>query len=98
MDNDIFEYDIYTLTDEEGNESEFRLLATCEYEDAKYCALSPIDADGNDLGDEYVILRADKDENDEECLVSIDDDDEFDAVADIFDDEFADVDYDGENE
>ena len=98
MENDIFDYDIYTLTDEEGNESEFRLLATCEYEGAKYCALSPIDAEGNDIGDEYVILRADKDDGDEACLVSIDDDDEFDAVADIFDDEFADVDYDEENE
>lgn len=98
MDNDIFEYDVYTLTDEEGNESEFRLLSTTEYEGAKYCALAPIDKDGNDIGDEYVILRAEKDEDGEECLVSIEDDDEFDAVADIFDDEFADIDYDGESE
>ena len=98
MAEDIFEYDEYTLTDENGEESKFRLLSTTEYQGAKYCALAPIDDEGNDIGDEYVILRAEKDEDGEECLVSIEDDDEFDAVADYFDDEFSDIDYDGESE
>lgn len=98
MENESFEFDIYTLTDEEGNESEFRLLSSCDYQDNKYCALSPIDPDGNDVGDEYVILRCEKDENGDECLVSIEDDDEFEALADLFDDEFADIDYDGASE
>ena len=36
-----------------------------------------------------------EDEDGEMMLVTIDDDDEFDAVADIFDDElFSDIDYD----
>ncbi len=86
--------DIYTLTDEDGNEMDFRLLSSTEYNGFTYHAMVEIDKDGNDKSDEYVVLRAEKDENGEESLVTIDDDDEFDAVADIFDDEFADIDYD----
>ena len=44
---------------------------------------------------EYVILRAEKDENGEDSLVTIDDDEEFDDVADYFDDLFSEeIDYD----
>ena len=44
------------------------------------------------------MLRGEKDENGEEILVSIEDDEEFDRIADIFDDEFADIDSDMEPE
>ena len=45
--------------------------------------------------EEYVILRLELDETGEETLVTIDDDDEFDRVADYFEDElFNTVDYD----
>ena len=40
-----------------------------------------------------MILRLEM-EDGEEMLVSIDDDEEFDRVADFFDDQFADIDYD----
>ncbi len=96
MDNEMIEYDVYTLTDEEGNQTEFRLLESCEFEGHVYRALAPIDEEGNDVGDEYVILRCEADEDGEECLVTIEDDDEFDSVADIFDDNFADIDHDGQ--
>ena len=44
---------------------------------------------------EYVILKtAHDDETDEDILVTIDDDDEFDRVADLFEDEFMTMDYD----
>ena len=44
---------------------------------------------------EYVILREEKDENGEYSLVSVDDDEEFDDVADKFDDMFSEeIDYD----
>ena len=47
---------------------------------------------------EYVILRAEKDENGEDSLVTIDDDEEFDDVADYFDDLFSEeIDYDAKN-
>ena len=81
---DPFEEEIFTLTDEDGHESEFRLLASHELDGLTYLALEPLEDNENG---EYVILRLDYDEeNDEETLVTVDDDDEFDAVADVFDD------------
>jgi len=86
MSQNPFEEEIFTLTDEDGNESSFELLATHELSGVNYVALSALDDNEND---EYIILRLDYDaENDEEILVTIDDDDEFDAIADIFDDIF----------
>ena len=79
---------IYTLTDEEGNESEFELIGELSLDDENYLALIPLDGDGDD--DEYVILKVTTDENGEELLVTIDDDDEFDRVADAFEDTFMD--------
>ena len=78
--------DIYTLTDEEGNESEFEYLGEITLDDNNYLALIPLD--GED--DEYVILKVTTDENGDEMLVTIDDDDEFDRVADAFEDTFMD--------
>ena len=93
---DYFEDDeIYTLTDEEGKEQDFQLLGTCEIEGVEYLALVPVDDGGEPA--EYVILKVEKDENGEEMLVTIDDDEEFDRVADLFEDNlFDEVDYDGE--
>lgn len=93
---DYFEDDeIYTLTDEEGKEQDFQLLGTCEIEGVEYLALVPVE-EGSEPA-EYVILKVEKDENGEEMLVTIDDDEEFDRVADLFEDNlFDEVDYDGE--
>lgn len=88
---EIFEGDIYTLTDETGKESEFELIGSCEFEGKTYLALIPVE----EGMDEYVILRLEADEKGEEILVTIEDDDEFDRVADYFEDELFDtVDYD----
>lgn len=89
------EVEIYTLSDEEGVEHEFELIGTCEREGVKYYAMIPVeDAEKEDDVLEYVILKSVM-ENGEEMLVSVDDDDEFDDVADYFDDLFADeIDYD----
>ncbi len=95
MADDIFETeDIYTLTDEDGVEMQFKLLAGAEIEGVEYLALIPLE---EEEAEEYVILKRQKDENDEDILVTIDDDDEFDRVADLFEDElFGEIDYDGE--
>ena len=83
---------IFTLTDEDGNESEFELLGEMEIDDNTYLALIPLDGDE----DEYVILKVEVDENGDELLVTIDDDDEFDRVADAFEDTFmGEIDLDG---
>ena len=89
--DEIYDGDIHTLTDETGTESEFELIGSCEFEGKTYLALVPVE----EGADEYVILRLELDETGEETLVTIDDDDEFDRVADYFEDELFDtVDYD----
>ncbi len=97
------EREFFTLTDEEGNEVEFELIGVTEYNGNTYYAMIPADAaekadEGNDGFCEYVILRAEKGEDDEYTLCTVDDDDEFDDVADRFDDMFSEeIDYDAEN-
>ena len=96
MDNNNKEYEpeILILTDEEGNELNFELLASLEDGGVEYKALIPVDENGNEEGDEYIILRCAVDENGEPVLETIEDDEEFDRIADIFDDDMADVFYD----
>ena len=61
----------------------------------KYFALIPANTPEDAEYLEYVILKLEKEENGEEFLVSVDDDDEFDDVADYFDDYLAEeIDYD----
>lgn len=90
------EYDpeIYTLTDEEGNELNFALLGTLEDNGEVYKALVPVNEDGEEESEEYVILKCGVDDDGEEILETIEDDDEFDRIADIFDSEFEDILYD----
>ncbi len=90
------EYDpeIYTLTDEDDNELHFALLGTLEHEGNVYKALIPVNEDGEEQSEEYVILKCAVDENGEDVLETIEDDEEFDRIADIFDDEFSDIFYD----
>ena len=83
------EYDVYTLTDEDGNESEFTLIGSVEMKGNTYYALVPADLDEESEYLEYVILKK-AIEDGEEVLISVDDDDEYDDVADYFDDLFAD--------
>ena len=91
---------IYTLTDENGNEIQFELIGACEFKGVQYYAMIPVD-DQPEEEDvyEYVILKSELDEDGEEVLVTIDDDDEFDDVADYFDDMLSDeADYDLNND
>jgi uncharacterized protein YrzB (UPF0473 family) len=87
---------IYTLTDEDGNEEQFELLCSCEFEGGVYYAFVP--AYKEDC-EEYVILKAIEEENGEVSLTSIDDEEEFDRVADYIEDTvFNEIDYDEETE
>ncbi len=86
------ENNIVTLTDEEtGEEQDFELYASAVIDDKLYYALVPVDEES----DEYIILSASEDGEDI-VFETIDDDEEFDKVAEYFDDLlFSDVDYDG---
>ncbi len=85
------EVGIYTLTDEDGKEYEFELVGEAELDGTVYMAFQPV---GDENG-EFVLLKAVPSEDGETNLVTIDDDEEFDRVADYFEDQvFGDVDYD----
>ena len=84
MAENIFEENIVPLIDEDGNEVKFEIIADTEYEGATYIALIPVDEES----EEYFILKAvtsEDDPDDLEDLIEIEDDDEFQKVADIFD-------------
>lgn len=84
MSENVFEENIVPLIDEDGNEVKFEIIADTEYEGVTYLALVPAEEES----DEYFILKviASEDNADElEDLVEIEDDEEFQKVADIFD-------------
>lgn len=89
----------FTLTDEDGNESEFELIGSGEVDGVMYYAMIPAEEAEDENRDtfEYVILKSEVDENGDESLFTIDDDEEFDRVADFFDDMFSTVDFDAED-
>lgn len=94
--NNNYESEFYTLTDEDGNEIEFELVGSAEIDGVEYFAMVPTDSESAEDGMvEYVVLKKEKDADGEEMFVTIDDDDEFDKVADYFDDMFdSEEDYD----
>ena len=94
MEENTMSNELYTLTDEEGNELEFEMIGQCEMNGTTYYAMIPAESDENGEFYEYTILKSVM-EDGEEMLVSIDDDEEFDDVADYFDDLFSqEIDYD----
>ena len=95
MAEEFYDAEIYTLTDEEGVEADYKQIGVAEVGENVYYALVPLDEKGEEAGDEYIILRAETDENGDTYLATIEDDEEFDSIADLFDDEFASIDYDG---
>lgn len=86
----------FTLTDEDGKEMDFELIGSGEVDGVMYYAMIPAEEADDENRDsyEYVILRSVVDENGDESLESIDDDEEFDRIADYFDDMFSTVDFD----
>ena len=90
------EVERFMLTDEEGNEIEFELIGSGAVDGVMYYAMIPAEEADDESRDsfEYVILKSEVDENGDESLFTIDDDEEFDRVADFFDDMFSTVDFD----
>ena len=84
--------DILTLVDEEGAEHEFEVVGSDELDGQRYMALVPVFEDGADLIDdsgELIILRV-VEEDGEEILEAIEDEEEFDRIADFFMNQLAD--------
>lgn len=85
--------EILSVVDEDGEEQVFEILDETEIEDITYLALMPIYDNETDIIDdpgELVILKI-INENGEDILSSIDDDEEFDRAASIFESRLSDL-------
>ncbi len=79
--------DLYTLVDEDGVEQQFEMLDVMDVDDERYYALVPYYDDPTkeiEADTELVVLKSEFDENNEETLVSIDDDEEYEKIGNMF--------------
>jgi len=78
-------YDIIVLNDDEGHEHEFIHLASLDVDGSTYFVLLPVEeSEDEDEEAEVFIFKLDKDENGEEMLIEIEDDEEWEKVADAW--------------
>ncbi len=75
---DFDEDEVIVLTDDDGQEHEFNLVDTITVNDKEYAILQPVDED------EAIILRFGIDEEGNEVLYDIEDDEEWEHVADAW--------------
>ena len=82
----IYEPDIISVTDEDGNEILFELLERYETDDDVYVAITEYRDDEEEIVEadyEVIILKVVEDENGDEYLEEIKDDMEYEQVSDI---------------
>ena len=86
MDNEIYEPDIISVTDENGNELLFELLERYETDDDVYVAITEYRDDEEEIVEadfEVVILKVVEDDNGDEYLEEIHDDMEYEQISDL---------------
>ena len=76
-----------SLTDENGEETEFEYLDCIEYEGKEYLVLLPAEEESNEI----VILEVEPVDEENENYVSVDDEDTLNAVYGIFKEKFKDI-------
>ncbi len=84
--NNEYNPDIITLADDEGKEYSFEVLDAIETDDGRYLALLPTFEDPKKMleeSGELVIVKVGE-ENGEEYFYEIEDDDEYETIADAF--------------
>ena len=84
--NNDYNPDIITLSDDDGKEYTFEVLDAIETDEARYLALLPTFDDPQKMLDdsgELVIVKV-VEEDGEEYYTEIEDDDEYETVADAF--------------
>lgn len=88
---DAYGSDFLSITDEEGREYELEVLSSLEYNGYTYLAVIPAEESQDTLQLEVSILRS-QEEDGEPLLCAIEDEQELQAVYDLFMDSL----YDGE--
>ncbi len=77
--------EIITLVDEEGAEHDFTVVDIINVDESEYAILLPVEEEN----DEAIILKFTHDEEGNELLVDIEDDDEWEKVADAWEEMLA---------
>ena len=88
-----FGTDIVSVVDDDGVQHQFEVLDAIETDEGRYVALTPVyDDPAEAVADdgELIVLKV-VEENGEDMLVPIEDDDEFDEIAEIFEERLADL-------
>lgn len=80
MDKDE-KFDLIETVDEDGNPITFQLFDVIEFENKEYALLLPFDEDDESDESEMVLMRLITEDNDEYSFETIDDEEEFEAVA-----------------
>lgn len=86
INNNEYNPDLVTLSDDDGKEYTFEVLDAIETDDGRYLALLPTFEDPKDMLDdsgELVIVKVGE-ENGEEYFYEIENDDEYEMVAEAF--------------
>lgn len=83
-DHDAEEFDTIILTDDEGHDHEFLHLDSLEVDGSTYFVLMPITEEEDEEADEAIILKLGKDAEGNEMLLDIEDDEEWEKVADAW--------------
>ena len=81
------EVNILTLTDENGNETDFEYLDVVEYDGSEYLILMPADEESSEI----VILRIEPVDEENENYLAVEDEDILNAVYEIFKERYKDV-------
>jgi putative Holliday junction resolvase len=84
MDEEMDEENVVELVDEDGQSVRFEHLMTIEHEGDLYVMLTALEATPDTDEDEVFILRIEKDDQGEDCYVTVEDEDVLQAVFEKF--------------
>lgn len=88
LEQDFEEFDTIILTDDDGQDHEFLHIDTLDVDGSTYFVLMPISEDeeseSEDDVDEAIILKLGKDDQGNDMLLDIEDDEEWEKVADTW--------------
>ncbi|HAG10693.1 MAG TPA: DUF1292 domain-containing protein [Desulfotomaculum sp.] len=82
---------VITLIDENGEEEDYEVIDIVEMEDAQYAVLLAVEENADeDSEGEVIILKFSKDDTGSDVLVTIEDDEEWERVADAWEEKLVD--------
>ena len=99
-DEENYEPDLYTLVDEDGKEQQFEFIDEYEENGIVYCALIPYIEDPDQMLEsdaDLVVLRLEKDENGEDVMSTIESEEEYNRIGNIFMERYMEE-FDGDDE